>query len=63
MQSYRIGIVSEFEEGTKKVFNLGKTEVGVFRLGGENSMPGTIFVHTKEDPSVKAGYIRAFTKT
>ena len=35
MQSYRIGIVSEFEEGTKKVFNLGETEVGVFRLGGE----------------------------
>ena len=35
MQSYRIGIVSEFEEGTKKVFNLGKTEVGVFRLGGK----------------------------
>ena len=34
MQSYRIGIVSEFEEGTKKVFNLGETEVGVFRLGG-----------------------------
>jgi nitrite reductase (NADH) small subunit len=25
--------VSEFEEGTKKVFNLGETEVGVFRLG------------------------------
>ena len=35
MQSYRIGTVSEFEEGTKKVFNLGETEVGVFRLGGE----------------------------
>ena len=33
MQSYRIGTVSEFEEGTKKVFNLGETEVGVFRLG------------------------------
>ena len=32
MQSYRIGTVSEFEEGTKKVFNLGETEVGVFRL-------------------------------
>ena len=35
MQSYRIGTVSEFEEGTKKVFNLGETEVGVFRLGGK----------------------------
>ena len=33
MQSYRIGTVSEFQEGTKKVFNLGETEVGVFRLG------------------------------
>ena len=33
MQSYRVGTVSEFEEGTKKVFNLGETEVGVFRLG------------------------------
>ena len=35
MQSYRIGTVNEFEEGTKKVFNLGENEVGVFRLGEE----------------------------
>ena len=38
MQSYRIGMVSEFEEGTKKVFNLGETEVGVFRLGEKLSL-------------------------
>ena len=35
MQTYRIGAVSEFKEGTKKVFNLGENEVGVFRLGGQ----------------------------
>ena len=33
MQTYRIGTVSDFEEGTKKIFNLGENEVGVFRLG------------------------------
>ena len=33
MQTYRIGLVSEFEDRTKKVFNLGESEVGVFRLG------------------------------
>ena len=35
MQSYRIGTVNEFKEGTKRVFNLGENEVGVFRLGEE----------------------------
>ena len=33
MQTYRVGLVSEFEDRTKKVFNLGESEVGVFRLG------------------------------
>ena len=33
MQSYRIGTVNEFKEGTKRVFNHGENEVGVFRLG------------------------------